>query len=364
MSVVIFTKDALRASVEAATGGKVTVLYDDKGYPSYMVVIPKFNLQDIDASLGTGVHPAFVVNGVEKSQIYIGQYQAIVADGRAVSMPGKDPAVSLNFDTAFGYCAAKGPGWHLMTNAEWAAIALWCWRNGTMPRGNNNYGRDVSATYETGRRVDGGAPGVTTGAPRTLTGSGPASWRHDHSYAGIADLNGNIYEWVGGMRVNAAEIQILQNNNAADNTKSQAVGSPEWKAILQDGTLVAAGTPNTLKYDGTVANGTGTTNVDTAIDYQSDGTGYTSAKFQDSTYNDTNITVTPGLALLKALGLYPVAATGLGDDYLYVNNSGERLPLRGGGWGSGLNTGVFALNLSSLRSHVDSGIGFRVACVL
>jgi hypothetical protein len=324
MGVVIFTKDSLRASVEAATGGKVTVLYDDKGYPSYMVIIPKFNLEDIDASLGTGVHPAFIVNGVEKSQIYIGQHQAIVADGRAVSMPGKDPAVSLNFDTALGYCAAKGPGWHLMTNAEWAAIALWCWKNGTMPRGNNNYGRDVSATYETGRRVDDAAPGVTTGTPRTLTGSGPASWRHDQSYAGIADLNGNIYEWVGGMRVNAAEIQILQNNNAADNTKSQAVGSAEWKAILQDGSLVAPGTADTLKYDGSAANGTGTTNVDTAIDQQSDGTGYTSAKFQDSTYNDTNITVTPGLALLKALGLYPVAGTGLGDDYLVVNNNGER----------------------------------------
>ena len=66
-----FLKDTLRESVEAATGGKVTVLYDDKGYPSYMNVIPKFKVEDIDASLGTGVHPAFIVGGVEKSEIFI-----------------------------------------------------------------------------------------------------------------------------------------------------------------------------------------------------------------------------------------------------------------------------------------------------
>mgnify|MGYP003609996268 CR=1 FL=1 len=65
-----FLKDTLRESVEAATGGKVTVLYDDKGYPSYMNVIPKFKVEDIDASLGTGVHPAFIVGGVEKFQGY------------------------------------------------------------------------------------------------------------------------------------------------------------------------------------------------------------------------------------------------------------------------------------------------------
>lgn len=51
-----------------------------------MNVIPKFNLQDIDASLGNGVHPAFVVNGVEKSEIFIGQYQGIVKDNNPLSI--------------------------------------------------------------------------------------------------------------------------------------------------------------------------------------------------------------------------------------------------------------------------------------
>lgn len=120
-----FLKDTLRESVEAATGGKVTVLYDDKGYPSYMNVIPKFKVEDIDASLGTGVHPAFIVGGVEKSEIFIGQYQAHVKDGVPVSMPGFKPTRSINFDEAKSCCKNKGQGWHLMTNWEWAAMALY-----------------------------------------------------------------------------------------------------------------------------------------------------------------------------------------------------------------------------------------------
>ena len=89
----IFVKDDLRASVEAATGGKVTVLYTASGQPSYMNVIPKFNLEDIDAGLGSGVHPAFIVGGVEKSELFIGTYQGINKNGEFLSLPGVDPTV-------------------------------------------------------------------------------------------------------------------------------------------------------------------------------------------------------------------------------------------------------------------------------
>src|SRR3990172_6006858 len=170
---VIFTKDHLRTSVEAATGGKVTVLYDDKGYPSYMVVIPKFNIEDImgASTWGTGVHPAFKVGGVEKSQIFIGQYQATVLDDRACSLPGKNPHAPDTYDNASYYCTTKGIGWHLMTNWEWAAVALWCLKNGFQPRGNTDYGRAHDATNEVGVRGDGGAPGYTPSGGGTQTGS-------------------------------------------------------------------------------------------------------------------------------------------------------------------------------------------------
>ena len=368
MSVVIFTKDPLRAGVEAATGGKVTVMYDNKGYPSYMVITPRFNLQDIDPILGSGVHPAFIVNGVEKSEIYIGQYQAIVADGRAISIPGQDPATHLNFDQARAFCAAKGAGWHLMTNAEYAAIALWCWKNGFMPRGNNNFGRDHLAPHETGRRRDGLAPGAATGAARTLTGSGPASWRHDNTFTGIADLNGNLWEWAGGMRLTNGEIQVLENNNAADNTKDQSAASTLWRAILaSNGSLVSPGTAGTCKYDSVnagTAGQVGPARLNTVITNSnapaSGDDGHTFNTFQSLT---AATGITPP-AILRALGLFPIATTGLGDDGMWMRNYNERLPLRGGDWSYASLAGVFALNLSHLRSYVYASVGFRPACVL
>jgi len=358
--LIISIKDAARQAVEAATGGRVTIMYDDKGYPSHMVRIPKFNIEDIDASLGSGVHPAFIVNGVEKSEIWIGQYHATVHDGRALALPGQDPTTYTNFDQALSYCAAKGAGWHLMTNAEWAAIALWCHKNGTLPNGNNNYGRDAAATFETGTRQDGNTydPGEAAGTARTLTGSGPATWRHDHSFAGIADLNGNVWDWTGGMRLMNGEIQILADNNAADNTKDQSSTSTEWKAIAQDGSLVAPGTAGTLKYDATGATGSGSVQLDDVIDSQSDGTTSASVDFE-SLAADTGITV-PNL--LKQLGLFP-GLSGLGGDNIWMRNLDERLSLRGGAWRGDADAGVFALNLYYARSYSTDTFGFRPAFV-
>ena len=364
--MTIFIKDDLRASVEAASGGLVTVLYTAAGHPSYMNVIPKFNLQDIDPSLGTGVHPAFIVNGVEKSEIFIGQHVGCVKDGNLLSIPGAVPQVSASFDTFLGWAAANGPGWHVMTNAEWAAIALWCWKNGTMPRGNNQYGRDIGSPWETARRVDGGTVGDATGNGRSYTGSGPASWRHNGQANGIADLNGNVWEWAGGMRLNNGEIQVLANNDAADNTKDQSSTSALWKAIkASDGSLVAPGTAGTLKYDAAGANGTGGNILSDTVTSrsgnvnESDNVNGTSQVFE-------SMGVKAGLtvpAIAKALCLYPAGA-GLGADNFWMRNHGERLPLAGGDYNGGASAGVFARYLSNARTKVDGSVGARPAYVL
>lgn len=121
------------------------IIYD-VSKPSVMVAIPKFYLDDVIDGASHTVHPAFIINGVEQDTIYISKYQNVVENGRAYSLQMKDHTVNINFDHAWNYCKNKGAGRHLMTNAEWAAIALWCRKNGTMPKGNNNYGRDI---YET-----------------------------------------------------------------------------------------------------------------------------------------------------------------------------------------------------------------------
>ena len=365
----IFIKDDLRASVEAATGGKMTVLYTASGQPSYMNVIPKFSLEDIDASLGTGVHPAFLVGNDTKSELFIGTYQGISKNGELLSLPGVDPSASQNHDQFVNLARANGQGWHIMTNAEYAAMALWCWKNGTMPRGNSNYGRSSDATWEQGRRQDGKTPGDTSGTARTLTGSGPASWRHDNTHAGIADLCGNVWEWSPGLRLVDGEIQVIPNNNAALITTDFSAASTEWKAIMPDGTLVAPGTAGTLKYDATAAGTTGDHGSpqlsDTVVNRNGtagDSTntaGYTADALQ-------SITAKAGVnvpSIVKALGLFPISAA-LGGDTLYLRNYGERLPIRGGLWASGANAGVFALGLDYPRTNSSAYIGARPAFVL
>ena len=127
-----------------------------------------------------------------------------------------------------------------------------------MPRGNNNWGRDIGSPWEVARRVDGGTPGDASGNGRHYTGSGPASWRHNGQSSGIADLNGNDVGMDRRLAPQQRRNQVLANNDAADNTKDQSRTSTLWKAIkASDGTLVAPGTAGTLKYDATGANGTG-----------------------------------------------------------------------------------------------------------
>lgn len=359
MAVTISAPDALRQSVEAASGGVNTVLYDSKGYPSIMCVIPRFNIEDIDPALGSGPHPAFVVGGVQKSEIFVGKFQAAVHDERALSLPGQDPTTSIDFDTANTRCASKGPGWHMITNAEWAAVALWCWKNGFMPRGNTNWGRDHEQTYEVGRRIDGHAPGVSEGTGRTLTGSGPASWFHDNSPAGIADMTGNVWEWVRGLRLVDGEIQIIPDNNAAATDADHSESSDLWRAIRQDGSLVDPGSSNTLKWDADGATGSGNPVLNTEVTSQSDGGTGASRQYKD-------LTAAAGVSapdLMKVLGLYP-HATDMDRGRFWMNNAGERLPSRGGPRSAASYSGVFALSALATRVTPTPLAGFRPAFVI
>lgn len=335
MPFVFSIKDTYRQAVEAQTGGKNTVMYDDKGNPSIMVRVPKIYLDEIIDGAEHVAHPAFIVNGIEKSEIWISKYQNIIHDSRAYSVPSVDPKTTIDFNTAKAACEAKGSGWHLMTNAEWAAIALWCRKAGLMPRGNNDYGCDHSATYERGVY----APGRDD---RILTGSGPASWNHDGTPEGIADLNGNIREWVDGLKLVDGKIYVHNDNDFdTGNTEGSIDG---WVDTLSAFDYSAS----TLQLDATV-----TTTMDEAS-YE-----YASQTFESLT-SAADFTVPD---LLKHLGIAPVDAGDHGGDYIYVCNYGERLPSRGGLWIIGSRAGVFHLYLRSERSYSRSFLGFRSAFI-
>lgn len=340
--------DDLKLSIEALSGGKNTVLFDDLGMPSVMVPFPKLKMSDLIAGGSENIHPAFSVDGVEKSVIYVSKYQNIVLNERGYSLPMRDPRASLNFDQAVAYCRNKGKGWSLTPYSLWSAIALWCRKNGTMPRGNNNYGADhayghekgVPTYYESGKIA------------RCATGSGPNTWNHNWMPDGIADLNGNVWEWCAGIRLMNGEIQIIPYANCMAADASMGASSTLWKAIAADGTLVEPGSAGTLKYN-----------------YVSGHIQLTSGDItpEDTWRGDTyqNMTLDSALTvpeIAKALLIYPDEPGGdYGGDGHYMNNSGERLPVCGGSWGNPSNAGVFLVDLSSPRSDSGTGVGFRSA---
>lgn len=340
--------DDLKLSIEALSGGKNTVLFDDLGMPSVMVPFPKLKMSDLIAGGSENIHPAFSVDGVEKSVIYVSKYQNIVLNERGYSLPMRDPRASLNFDQAVAYCRNKGKGWSLTPYSLWSAIALWCRKNGTMPRGNNNYGADhayghekgVPTYYESGKIA------------RCATGSGPNTWNHNWMPDGIADLNGNVWEWCAGMRLMNGEIQIIPYANCMAADASMGASSTLWKAIAADGTLVEPGTAGTLKYN-----------------YVSGHIQLTSGDItpEDTWRGDTyqNMTLDSALTvpeIAKALLIYPDEPGGdYGGDGHYMNNSGERLPVCGGGWLVTSNAGVFYVNLGYPRSRSSTDVGFRSA---
>jgi len=331
----IFIKDSLRAAVEAASGGHQTVLYNEQGYPGYYYVIPKFRYEDLgfDADLGTGLCTAFLVGGVEKSELFVGAYQAAVKDGCALPLPSFDPTVSIDWDAAKSACEANGAGYHMMTVHEWAAVALWCKANGIIPRGNTDYGRAHDATYEVGRRQDGENPGVSSGTARILAGSGPAAWRHNHDYNGISDLVGNIWEWQSLLKIVDGQIMV-----ATDNYYDQL--EADWGA--QDAYFANP--------SGTLTLQTGSTSGDTTT---VDGVDWD---------DDTSFTSSVGSQLLKRLLIEPYG-TDILQGHIWVNNAGERVPIRSGGWGYGSAAGLAALNLTSERSNSSSRIGVRPAFI-
>lgn len=381
--------DEARFALEAATNGKNTILCDDVGMPSVMVRIPCFRWCDVIEGGSRDICSAFVVNGKVYDSIYVSKYLNIIENDRAYSLPGRDPANIVTIDEARAACANKGTGWHLMTNAEWAAIAHWSAKNGTTPHGNLNAGNDQRARHEHGVRAVGLPPedtcfgwqckvsrqGDYAGNPpvgRTLTGLAPASWSHDGTDAGIFDLVGNIWDFVAGFRVYNGEIQVIPDNDSAMNI-DEGPDSPHWRAIDDKGNFVIPGSANTLKYDGTepgldersICVTPGGIRINRSVEYpqytghdENPEYGFGVMPFEMLRCAEE---IEAKVRLIE-LGLYPYREK-LDGEMLFMRSYGERIPARGASWYDGLMGGIWSLYLRDNRDYCYPDIGFR-ACYI
>jgi len=365
---------AEKFALEAASGGKNTLLFDDLGLPSVMVRIPMFLWSDVLEGAPEEPCSAFVIGGQVLESIYISKYLNVVEHGRAYSLPGRNPASMYTRDEMKAACAAKGRGWHMMTNAEWMAIAYWCRKNGHFPHGNSNSGSDIFHRHEHGvRQYMGSFKGTRFDMHMwpTLTGTGPNTWSHDGTAYGIFDLIGNLWDTLAGMRLVNGEIQIIPDNDSALNL-DEGPDSPFWRAIATDGALVLPGTPGTYKIDGLTpgradedfVNISSVACLSTEIKNphytgsSADIThrAYSFFPFADTTHTDG----APPHMILKQLGIYPIENMQR-EPVFFIRNYGERMLCKGGSWFDGRTASLWELYMREERSWIAQDIGFRCA---
>ena len=270
------------------------VIYDKNGRPDIMVVFTPSELGLPDTLRGRKV-----------KEYAISKYQNTLIDGVPYSLPFMKPAVNISHDEAIRLCESKGEGWHLITNDEWVALGFWSWDNDTMPTGNTASGKSHSHQEQTGTTYEGGCG-------KTLTGSGPVQWNHDGTAYGVADMCGNIWEHVGGVRFMDGMPQVIPNNGAAYGA-DQSKDSPEWEAIYtEDGDPVYYNVHNgeiTLQPvhpDGTDYDGVKFTDLEVRSDMDAPDKLKNSASILPTTTKATN---TSG-STLTASGLFIAGATG------------------------------------------------------
>ena len=330
---------------------------DPAGHPAETVYIPRFLLSDVIDGAEEIPHPAFVVKDRVLDGICVAKYQCSLDGGVAVSVRGVDPAVGITFDGASAACQARGAGWHLMTAAEWGALALLSLKSGHLPRGNNMLGYDVHEKERTARISYCDEEG---GVCRVATGTGPLTWSHNGGADGVWDLNGNVWEWMGGIRLVYGELQLLSENCGVDAVDASA-DSPLWRAI--DGETGRELVPS----------GDGKTKGSVKLDFRNGVWTYTGgdvtsacekARFCD--FKDVTVSeeITSRVrTYLTALGLLPTGDRSLYDGVaLYaINGKGERMLFRGGRWGQAENAGVFKNCLDDPRTYAGAAVGFRAA---
>ena len=211
---------------EVAPGAQwdVVAIYDNAGIPSIMHRFRRMNDKDLFHGGKDKPHPAFIIGGEVYDEIYISVYENTMINGKPYSLPYMEPVTDITADKFADACFAKGEGWHCMTAAEWGLLACLSWKNGTLPHGNTRCGKYHADPTECGVNVK--------DSNKTLTGSGPATWTHDHTPTGVHDLCGNVGEIIRGLRIKDGALWATESNDAALPETDLTTCGDGWKPIV------------------------------------------------------------------------------------------------------------------------------------
>lgn len=306
------------------------VIFDDRGLPSIMCrfVRPK-DTEEIPA--------VFKIGDKVADAIYISKYPNVVIDGRAYSLPMQDPTTEITYERAIQVCKCKGIGWHLMTAVEFEYLLNQSREKGTMPHGNTDWGKDYYHKDEQGKISKIG---------RNYTGTGPVTWNHDHTPYGVSDLNGNVWEWLAGLRIKDGIIEYIPDNKAASSYCDLSRDSEEWQQLrTAQGPVRANVECGEIKI----------TDSKAADDYEPD---YDGVRIEEL---EVELSEIP--QALRDLGIIPEKRTEEENKtYVYFDaTEGEYMPIRGSAFYDASYSGPSALSLDSPRSGSDAHIGFRSA---
>lgn len=307
------------------TKESVVIVHDDAGLPSIMVKVentaPSKELAD----------PMFIVRGQEYREIYLSQFLNNTFEDRAYSLPFVDPRAFISMDEAIAACRAKGPKWHLLTVPEWNYII----RNTHAGiHGNTDFGNYHGDQSEHGIRSDYG---------RTMTGTGPTSWFHNgDKETGIADVMGNVWKIIAGLRLRRGVLEYMENNDAAAPDADLSFESQEFEPVLVNGLPVKIG-PND---EGVMCITTGEVGGYDAVER-----------------NEVKIELSEVPQILKDLGIITDNMETSEEWFAADAELDEAVLFGGGSCGGTSYAGPSALNLLYPRSGVYAGIGFFSACL-
>lgn len=379
------------------------IFIDDAGNPSHMVYIPPFKY--------TAGGNTRILGGFWMDKYPCSHPNATATDRGtttpnspgttgAVSQPRKVPWTDIDWNNAKVACQNRtfnGEPCHLTTPEEWAAVALLAKLMGTIPHGNNSYGKDVDFPDEVAEPdhymdsvyTPGSAsyPYYGNLTARTLVGTGPRTWAHNHDPSGVFDLNGTVWEWIdlspvdGAITINGTDyliyptqggrLTLAQDIDAVVTTIPFVAGSLLGVDFPASGTIFIGTEQITYTgYDTTNNQFTGCTrgaNGTTAAAHSLNDPIFWSPGGQNS--GQRAVSMRTELDIMHLAIPAEVSSGGSAewgyDGYWHYRSdtgwAGTRAARRGGTWTHGSVAGVFALDCNSVPSSVYVNIGFR-AC--